>query len=145
MAKRITGFSQEAGAYIERHPGQTAQEIVGYLLQSGAAESAAQDPEGSLVATLHKHHQQIGVERRRDGGVYRYYPRNGQAPSPFVLTAAVPGRQQDRDDEVVITIRLPQAATDVADTLVATGTCKDRSEAVTWLVNKAISAIRLTR
>ena len=145
MSRRITGFSSKARSYVEHNPGKTAQEIVRHLRQAGEVQSAAREPEGSLVATLHKHHVQLGLERRWDNGVYRYYPPNGHAPSPSVLTVALPGGQPQTDNEVVIAVRLPQSTADIADTLVASGTCKDRSEAVSWLVNKGISAIRLTR
>jgi len=144
MARRITGFSREAGTYIERHPGKTAQDIVRSLLQSGSVQSAADNPEGSLVATLHKHHKQIGVERRWDSGVYRYYPKNGQSP-PLPPPPKISVDDQPEGDKVLVKLWLPQAVTDVADTLVASGVCENRGEAVSWLIGRGISAIRLNR
>jgi|SRR5438132_4461414 len=140
--KRVRGFSQAAKTYVEQHPGKTAQEVVRYLLGSGAVQSAAQEPEGSLVATLHKHHVQLGLERRYDNGIYKFYPKNGQIPAP--PTSPRPAVSSEPEGEkVLVTLWLSQDATIAADTLVASGTCKDRSEAVSWLVNKAISVIRL--
>ncbi len=140
--KKIRGFSSKAGPYIERHPGMTAQDIVRSLLRSGEVQSAAENPEGSLVATLHKHHKAIGVERRKDGGVYRYYPQgNGAGPHG---TAPLPQAGSDsRNEDVVVTVRLRRSVADIADVLVASGKCQTRSEAVTWLVEKGISSTRL--
>src|SRR3989442_14312930 len=139
--KRVRGFSQAAKTYVEQHPGKTAQEVVRYLLGTGAVQSAAQEPEGSLVATLHKHHVQVGLERRYDKGIYRYYATNGQGPPPLAPPKAL-GSVELESDKVLVTIWLSQAATIAAETLVASGICKDRSAAVSWLVNRAVSAIR---
>ena len=141
MKRRIRGFSHAAGQYIETHPGKTAQEVVDYLLKSGEARSAAQDPRGSLVATLHKHHRQIGVDRRRANGVYRYYPRNSENPPPPPPSTVA--STEPEGDEVSVILRVPRSTADVMDTLIASGICKNRIEAAAWLVNKGISAIRL--
>ncbi len=140
--RKIRGFSSKAGPYIEGHPGMTAQEIVRSLLRSGEVQSAAENPEGSLVATLHKHHREIGVERRRHGGVYRYYPKGNGARSD-APAHPVKTNSDSESDEVVVTVRLRRSAADVADVLVASGKCRTRSEAVSWLIEKGISSARL--
>lgn len=140
MSRRVTGFSRTAKSYVEQHPGKTAQEIVRYLLGTGAVQSAALEPEGSLVATLHKHHIQLGLERRYDNGTYRYYPKNGHSPPPPAPPKMAIG-DTSGSDRVLVTVWLSHAATIAADTLIASGTCKDRSEAVNWLVNRAVSGI----
>ena len=140
--KKIRGFSGKAGPYIEGHPGMTAQDIVRSLLRSGAVQSAAANPEGSLVATLHKHHREIGVERRRDGGVYRYYPKGNGAGLHATASLAQAG-SDSKNDDAVVTVRLRRAVADIADVLVASGKCQTRSEAVTWLIEKGISSTRL--
>ena len=140
--KKIRGFSSKAGPYIARHPGLTAQDIVRSLLRSGEVQSAAENPEGSLVATLHKHHKEIGVERRRDGGVYRYYPNDDGAGLRANASLAQAGSDSQNDD-VVVTVRLRRAVADIADVLVASGKCQTRSHAVTWLIERGISSTRL--
>ena len=136
---KIRGFSSKVRPYVERHPGMTAQQIVRSLLESGEARSAAENPEGSLVATLHKHHREIGVERRRDGGVYRYYLKSDVSGSyaPPVKPSA-----DHESDDIMVTVRLPRAAVDIADVLVASGKCQTRSQAVSWLIEKGISSAR---
>ena len=144
MAQRITGFSRAAKVYVERNPGRTAKEVVDYVLRSGEASSAAQDPRGSLVATLHKHHRQLGLDRRQVNGSYRYYPRNGLTPaSPPPPVAMV--RSQPDGDAISVTLRVARSVSDVMDTLIAIGTCKTRADAALWLMNKGISAMRLDR
>lgn len=146
MATRARGFSDKAGPFIKRNPGLPAHDIVRQLLASGLVRSEAQDPVGSLVATLHKHRRQIGVERRKEGGVYRYYPKNGHtsvgeevivSPQDSVITAP--------DEVVLLMVKLPASLLDVIDVLVATNQCKDRGAAVAWLVERGISSMRLSR
>jgi len=139
--RKIRGFSSKARPYIEGHPGMTAQQIVRSLLASGEVQSAAENPEGSLVATLHKHHREIGVERRRDGGVYRYFPMgNGPGSGGPVRPVSL---SSDSSDDVVVTVRLRRPVADVADVLVASGKCRTRGEAVGWLIEKGITSARL--
>ena len=71
--KRITGFMAFAKDLITDQPGLTAQEVYFqaalYSEDTGISLSAAGNPQGSLVATLHKSHRDHGLERRpgRDG------------------------------------------------------------------------------
>lgn len=80
--KRVPGFMALARQIVTQTPGLTAQEVVEMAKRTGRVLSAAANPDGSLVATLHKHHSQFGLERRSDpGGRFRYYPKGiGQAP-----------------------------------------------------------------
>ena len=77
--RRIPGFIRLAMRIIQAEPGLTAQEIVSRALlnaeTTGISLSAATNPEASLTATLHKVHEDYGLQRRfgKDGR-YRYYP-----------------------------------------------------------------------
>ena len=77
--RRITGFMPLASSISQAEPGLTAQEIVSRAMQisktRGIPLSAATNPEASLTATLHKVHEDYGLERKgSEDGVYRYYP-----------------------------------------------------------------------
>ena len=83
--KRITGFMPLARNIVLKFPGLKAQEVYQMVMAEHPGEvlSASANPEGSLVATLHKHHRQYGLERRRDStGRYRYYPRGTSQAIP---------------------------------------------------------------
>ena len=85
MPKRIPGFMSLAKRIIEDEPGLTAQDVVSKALQysdrEGIPLSAAASPEASLTATLHKVHENHGLERKRGAdGTFRYYPE-GQVPA----------------------------------------------------------------
>jgi len=77
VPKRIVGFMDLARRIVSQTPDLTAQEI--YKRAKDVAEkqnkkiSAAKSPQGSLVATLHKHHKQYGLERRRVGREFHYF------------------------------------------------------------------------
>lgn len=141
--KKIKGFLREAVLEIQRQPGLTAQQIVGRLLRSGRVQSAAQNPEGSLVATLHKHHRDHGVERRRNGGTYRFYPSNGGTGLSPTVPTEVQRNSGSGDGDILVTLRLPRRVADILDVLVAAGTCRTRDEAANWLIEKGISSARL--
>jgi hypothetical protein len=140
MKKRIHGFLQEAIAEIQRRPGQSAHEIVDRLLRTGDVQSAAVDPYPSLEGTLHKHHEHHGVERRKEGGVYRYYPVGSAEVTNQIPTGS--RGNEAKEEDVQVTLRLPRRVTDVADALVAAGTRANRAGAVAWLVEKGIASLR---
>lgn len=131
MVQKARGFLQEARVFVEdeHHLGLSAPEIVKALLKTGRVKSVARNPVGSLVATLNKHHHDIKLERRREGGVYRYYPvASGQPPS----------KSTTPDFDETVSIRLPKDRLEVADLLVEVGQHKSRSEALAWLVAQGI-------
>ena len=72
--KKSRGFLDAARRLIAKHPGLTSKEIATRLLDSGEVTSYAHNPEGSLIATLQKHYLDIDVERRKEGGIFRFYP-----------------------------------------------------------------------
>ena len=77
--KRISGFMALAKEIVHDKPGLTAQEIVSraqqHAAQKGIPLSAAANPVASLTATLHKCHEDFGIERNRgNDGKYRFYP-----------------------------------------------------------------------
>ena len=78
---RSHGFLEQAVEEIKIRPGQSANEIVNRLLQGGMATSSAQNPVGSLVATLHKHYESKGIWREWQEGQYRFYPQPVKVPS----------------------------------------------------------------
>ena len=137
MATKIRGFSADAKRLIEQHPGMTAQEIYRQLRLQGKAQSAAQDPQGSLVATLHKYHRQLGVERRYERGVYHYYPKGygGSQPPP---SSPVGTASRSDNGMVDVRVRLPKERADLLDgMIIANGDLRDRSDAILWLIDKA--------
>ncbi len=83
--KRVTGFMQLAKEVIIGSPGLTAQEVYQKVRNvaktRGVALSAATNPESSLVATLHKHHRQYDLERSKQAGHYRFFPKQ-VTPTP---------------------------------------------------------------
>ena len=139
MTKKIRGFSANAKRFIEEHPGVTAQEIYRQLRLQGKAPSAAQDPQGSLVATLHKYHRELGVERRYEGGAFHYYPKGygGSQPPP---SGPVGTARRSDDGMVDVRVRLPKERADLLDgMIIANADLRDRSDAILCLVDKAIT------
>ena len=78
LPRRVVGFMGLACQIVKQTPGLTAQEV--YRRASDMAKhdnkrlSAAKSPQGSLVATLHKHYHAYGLQRKRVGREYQYYP-----------------------------------------------------------------------
>ena len=165
VAKKSRGFLASAQKLITQQPGLTANEIVTRLLNSGEATSYAQNPVGSLTATLQKHYPDIGVERRREGGIFRFYPNGttvllgsgevtGYAQNPVgSLTATLHGTtvaegpgstnqpsQPLGTDEVEITVRLPRVIVDIIDNAVASGRYTQRNEAIQRLLQRGLAA-----
>ena len=137
MATKIRGFSADAQRLIEQHPGMTAQEIFRQLRLEGKAGSAAQDPQGSLVATLHKHHRNLGVERRYEGGAYHFYPKGygGSQPPP---SGPLGTTSRSDNGTVDVRVRLPKKRADLLDgMIIANASLRDRSDAILWLIDKA--------
>ena len=163
--KKSRGFLDAARRLIAKHPGLTANEIVTRLLDSGEVESYAQNPVISLTATLQKHYMDIGVERRKEGGIFRFYhsgftvfldseeiPSYAQNPGRS-LTATLDGTTVAEDpgnnnqpsqplgtDEVEITVRLPRVIVDIIDNAVASGRYKQRNLAIQRLLQKGLGA-----
>jgi hypothetical protein len=138
----IRGFMADARRYVQQNPGQTAQEIFRELRRQGRAQSDAQDPQASLVATLHKYHTQVGLERRKEGGAYRYYPRgygNGApAPSGPTPTISAPGH-----GSVDIRVRVPSDVANFLDGMMAANEMlHDRGEAILLLIKRTMSSRR---
>jgi len=138
MPGKIRGFSAQARTYVEQHPGLTAKEIFEALRREGKADSAARDPQGSLVATLHKYHREMGLTRVYDRGTYRYYSKGngsgGSPPSPLVREPAV------GDNSPVVRVRLTKEKLALLDAMmIANVRLRDRSDAVNLLVDKALS------
>ena len=78
MVKRVGGFMELARQIVRQTPGLTAQEV--YKRANEVAKqrdkklSAAKSPQASLVATLHKHYGQHGLERKLIGREFHYSP-----------------------------------------------------------------------
>jgi hypothetical protein len=85
--RRRTGFMNKAKAIVLQSAGLTAQEVYQRLAATGEVLSAAQDPQASLVAALHKYYSKHGLERRRDAsGRYHYYAKGQSQPHASVET-----------------------------------------------------------
>ncbi len=162
VAKKSRGFSASAQKLIIQQPGLTAKEIVTRLLTSGEATSYAQNPVGSLIATLQKHYTDIGVDRRREGGIYRFYPNSitnaedhsgsNQPSQPLSTVVSAPPQpprppstdnqpgQPSGTDEIEVTVRLSRVIVDIIDNAVASGRYKQRNEAIQRLLQRGIGA-----
>ena len=136
--KRKGGFLKEAKELIQKEPGLTADEVVRKLLSSGRASSAAQNPVGSLTATIQKHYMDIGVNRRKVGSIYRFYA-NGMTVTEDLGSNNLP-RQPLGTDEVEITLRLPIWIIGLADNQVNSGVASSRGQAISRLVEKGLNA-----
>lgn len=125
---RARGFLEWAEGYIASHPGLTAQEIALKCLDLGIMNSTAQNPEASLVATLHKHHTDKNIVRRKEFGAYRFYPDNAGGgthdPAPVDPSA-------DR-----ITPGQLQRLISLSDDLVDVGKFNTQTDALVWLIQK---------
>ena len=88
MPRRITGFMPLAKSIIAANPGLAAHEVVsmalGYSDEEGIPISAAANPRASLTATLHKSHEDYGLERERGAdGTFRYYLKGHGPEDPI--------------------------------------------------------------
>ena len=138
--QRTRGFLREAVKEIQARPGQTANEIVERLLAIGRAASSAQDPVGSLVATLTKHHAEKSVRREWRDGQYRYYPVT--RPKADEPNGSLPNGNPSSCDEV--TIKLPEDCKEFIDALVVLPQFTSRREVVMWLVRKGMESTRVS-
>ena len=128
---RARGFLQWAEDFIQRNPGNTAQVIAQRCLDARVIASTAQNPVGSLVATLHKHFSDQGrnVVRRREFGVYRFYPTNPPGNGDHN-----PGTKPTESTPPKITAEQLQQYVSVADELVALGKFENQKDALVWLI-----------
>ena len=135
------GFLRRAKQEIFSNPGQSAQEIARKLLDSGEAESRAQNPELSLVATLSKHYMDIEVVRRKIDGLYRYFPAHDYFPSAD-SNSFEPLPPKGVPDITDTSLLVETEDTEFADALVITGRCKTREDALRLMLSKGREAIR---
>ena len=128
---RARGFLQWAEDFIRRNPGNTAQVIAQKCLDERVVASTAQNPVGSLVATLHKHFSDQGrnVVRRKEFGVYRFFPAN-----PTEDVAGSPGTEPTESTPTKITAEQLQQYVSVADQLVNLGKFGTQKDALVWLI-----------
>ena len=104
--KRITGFMAFAKDLITDEPGLTAQEVyvqaARYSEDTGVSLSAAGNPQGSLVATLHKSHRDYGLERRpgRDGKNRFYLAGQESLVDPATSRPSAPDGQNAEHDPI---------------------------------------------
>lgn len=137
VVKRVFGFMQIAKEIIIATPGLTAQEI--YIKASDVARkqgrhlSAAKDPQGSLVATLHKHHPHYGLERRKIGREFRYYPVGSKEIVP--LGASANGNPAGG------CLQLPDELEQRIDALVSLGRFRDKEEAQRELIGIGLATL----
>ena len=135
---RGSGFLPAAKSEIGRKPGQTAQEIVANVLASGEATSYAQNPNGSFVATLHKHYPDIGAVRRKEGGAYRFYA--GASDQGGAPPSSNHRLQTARPDDVRVTVKIPRSWVDLIDRAVDLGKYTGREEALQGLIEKGLAS-----
>ena len=137
---RVRGFLDEAVKEIRNRPGQTAGEIVDRLLVEGRVVSKAQDPKGSLVATLAKHHAEKPIYRQRIDGKYRYYP----VLDPEAEQTDVPVTVNDISPSDVLTIEVPKECRAAIDAIAVLLPLESRAEAAIWLIRKGIESTSVT-
>lgn len=127
---RARGFLEWAIEYINSNPGLTAPEIARKALSLGIVVSTAQNPEGSLVATLHKHHSDQGrsVVRRKELGVFRFYPGDfeEEVSDPIPDTPSSDRITKDKLQKLI----------SLADELVDVGKFGTQADALVWLIQK---------
>ena len=130
--RRIVGFMELARQIINKTPGLTAQEVYRradeIARQEGRKLSAAKSPQGSLVATLHKHHAQYGLRREKDGRGYRYYPANLSFETPPSATIGPVATSNG------CCLALPPELDKQLDALISLGRFNDRHEAQQALI-----------
>ena len=135
--KRVPGFMALARQIVTQTPGLTAQQVVEIAKRTGKVLSAAANPDGSLVATLHKHHQQFGLERRGDAeGRFRYYPKGIAQVSPASILAV-----QDSPDNGGCCIYLSPEESRRLGALLELGIYTSEHDAHCDLVKKGLEAI----
>ena len=137
---RSHGFLEEAVKEIRARPGQSATEIARRLLDGGRATSTAENPIGSLVATLHKHHTGKSVRREWQAGQYRYYPE------PELKTAGTGTswilNEEDSCDEFVN--GLPKDCNEYIDALLVLPQFNNRRDVMLWLMRKGMESVRVS-
>ena len=129
LPKRITGFMDLAQQIVDQTPGLTAQEIYRRACEIAKPQnrklSAAKSPQGSLVATLHKHYSHYGLTRKRVGREFQYFPvTSGNSPPKTPATVA--------PDHCCLT--LPNELNNRLDALVSLGRFQNKCEAQRELV-----------
>lgn len=158
--RRITGFMPMAKGIIIENPGLTAQEIFRIALRRsesmGIKLSAAANPESSLIATLHKCHQDFDIERvRQRDGKLRFYDKSLRMSVPPDVVVpistlgslgnsdAVEGGKKENAMEACIKccIGLPDHLNSKVRALVDLGLYSDEHEAHTRLVERGLEAV----
>ena len=136
---RSHGFLEEAVTEIYARPGQSANEIARRLLDEGRATSTAENPIGSLVATLHKHHFGKSVRREWREGQYRYYPR----PEPQADEANALQSLKESSVHNELEGFLPKDCLEDIDALVRLPQFNSRHDVMLWLIRKGMESIRV--
>ena len=139
VAKRIVGFMDSARQIIFDTPGLSAQEV--YRRASELAKrqgknlSAAQNPQGSLVATLHKSHMQFGLKRQKIGRDYLFYP------AKFALVSATPSVAAQAPDNDGCCMSLPSDVDKRLEALVSLGRFQSKGEAQQELITIGLDTL----
>ena len=136
---RVHGFLDEAIKEINARPGQSATEIVNRLLLEGKVTSAAINPIGSLVATLHKHHPSKSVRREWVGGEYRFYP---EAQANSIDVESLP-KSVGHTTTVGAEEWIPSDCAEFIDALLVLGRFNSHREAIVWLVRKGMESVKV--
>ena len=136
---RSHGFLEEAVKEITARPGQTANEIARRLLDDGRATSTAENPTGSLVATLHKHHAGKTVTREWQAGQYRYYPEPRPATAG-INESEKTSNSYPSDDYAKW---LPNDCIAYIDALAVLPQFNSRHDVVLWLIRKGMESVRV--
>ena len=137
---RSHGFLEEAVKEIRARPGQSANEIARRLLDDGRATSTAENPIGSLVATLHKHQAGKSVRREWQAGQYRYYAES-ESKSVGTNGARILGESRSCDEFFDIFLK---DCIEYIDTLVVLQQFKNRRDVILWLIRKGMESVRVS-
>lgn len=137
LVKRVVGFMQLARQIVSQTPGLTAQEVYKraneMAKQQGRRLSAAKSPQGSLVATLHKHHPYYGLDRRKVGREFRYYPAGSNG--------SVELRPSTATSPTTSCLGLPSEVDTRLEALVNLGRFRDKEEAQRELISIGLQTL----
>lgn len=138
------GFSHGvAPGLIWAEPGKTPEYYARTALERGLATSDSKDPVFSLASTLRKEVREGRLPefvQMKVGGRFCVFPANGAdqrlTPDESKASQAEPsGHGRD-----LITIRVSESVSRVADLLVEVGMRVSRSDAVAWMADEWVAA-----
>ena len=130
---RARGFLEWAEGYIHTNPGLTAQEIAQKCLDKGIVASTAKIlwRHWSLLSTSTTQTRAGMSSRRKEFGVYRFYPSNSLED---VVNS--PRTKPAESTSAKITSDQLEQYVSLADELIDVGKFETQADALVWLIQK---------